>query len=123
MRTSSCKAKGRRCAQEAKDTILKYYPELHERDVIITSSGVTGPDLMISPGHFDKFPFAVECKNQEAMNIWSSFNQAKQHAEKAEGAPLLIFRRNRSELMACVTFDFLVFMMSALHGYSETKLP
>jgi hypothetical protein len=102
MRTSSCKAKGRRCAQETKELLLKHAPRLQDGDIVVTSSGETGPDLKLSPYAREFYPYAVECKNVEALNIWKAMEQAESHHQAALptqwDTPLLFFRRNRSKL-------------------------
>lgn len=95
MKTSSAKAKGRRCSQEVKDLLLHHSPDLQDADLIVTPSGVPGVDLHLSPKAMEKYPFAVECKNQEALNIWASLAQAETHKP---GTPILFFKRNRSDL-------------------------
>lgn len=108
MKTSSCKQKGRRACQEAKDMILRYIPVLSHDDIVITSSGDTGEDLKLSPRARNMFPFSVECKNQEKINIWKGIEQAKTHAEKKGFIPLLLFTKNRHDLMACIPFEILL---------------
>lgn len=98
MRTSSAKAKGRRACQEFQALILRWFPDLTERDVRVTSSGATGEDLQLSEAAAKAFPYAVEVKNQERLNIWQSLLQTSQHSQKLGLEPLLAFRRNRSEL-------------------------
>ena len=98
MKPSSAKAKGRRAAQEFRDMILNAFPELKPDDIRVTPSGVTGEDLQLSPAAQAVFPFAVEMKNQERLNIFASLLQSHQHAQKTGLLPLLAFRRNRSEM-------------------------
>lgn len=102
MRVSSRKAKGRRCATEAKEVILKHLRTLEEGDVIVTSSGETGEDLKLSPLARKKFPFQVEAKNVEKINIWQALEQAKEHGPYI---PLVVFKRNREDLKVCLDFD------------------
>jgi hypothetical protein len=105
MKTASAKSKGRRATQETREAILKRFPELEPDDIIVTPSGVTGEDLRLSPKARSLFPFCIEVKNQEKLNIWSAFEQAKTHGGHK---PLLVFRRNRSKLMVCLELeDFL----------------
>ena len=96
MKSASAKAKGRRCAQELKDLILRIMQGMQEDDILVTPSGVTGPDLILSPLAKKILPWAVECKNVEALNIWAALKQAE--AEARSGLPLLFFRRNRTKL-------------------------
>jgi hypothetical protein len=102
MRTSSAKAKGRRASQEVKDLLLKYAPDLSPADISVVPSGVTGEDLWLSPKARELYAFSPEVKNQEAINIWAAFEQAKGHAVGTTFTPVLFFRRNRSELMVCI---------------------
>jgi hypothetical protein len=97
MRTSSAKAKGRRACQEVVDLILSHFPELTDKDVFVTPSGVTGVDVQLSQRAFDILPLAIECKNTESLNIWKALEQAKSHVKGLE-TPILFFKRNRSEL-------------------------
>lgn len=102
MRTSSAKAKGRRCASDVRDLLLKYSPDFLPDDVSVTPSGVTGEDVFLSPTARNKFNFAIECKNVEAINIWASYAQAETHVRHEGSTPILFFKRNRSELMVCM---------------------
>ncbi len=102
MKTSSAKAKGRRAAKEAKDVILTHLPSLEEDDITLTSSGDTGEDLKLSPKARKKFPFQIECKNVEKLNIWDAIEQAKSHGKYY---PLVVFKRNNTDLHVCLDFD------------------
>lgn len=105
MRTSSAKAKGRRACQELQALILRWFPDLSVRDVRVTPSGSTGEDVQLSEAGAKAFPYAVEVKNQERLNIWQSLLQTCQHATKLKLQPLLAFRRNRSQLWVAVRAD------------------
>jgi hypothetical protein len=102
MRTSSAKAKGRRACQELQTLILRWFPDLSARDVRVTPSGSTGEDIQLSEAGAKAFPYAVEVKNQERLNIWQSLLQTTTHATKLKLQPLLAFRRNRSELWVAI---------------------
>jgi len=94
MNTSSAKAKGRRLQQETVDIILEYFPELTEKDVRSIPMGTQGSDVWLSPVASERFPFDIECKNQERLNIWGSLEQAKQDNRDEGKYPLLVFSRN-----------------------------
>jgi len=96
MKSQSAKAKGRRLQQAVRDAILEAFPDLEPDDVRSTSMGACGEDLLLSPLARRKFPYAVECGNQERINIWAKIEQAKAHAGDTL-TPLLVFCRNRSE--------------------------
>lgn len=104
MKPSSAKAKGRRLQQQlAKDVTAAF--GLSEGDVLSRSSGATGTDLILSPAAAKVFPFAVEAKNQERVNIWQSWKQT--HANGMTGlTPLLIISRNAvSTPLAILAWD------------------
>ena len=108
MNISSCKNKGRRCAEEVKDLLLKHSPELFPDDILVTSASVCGEDLKLSPLASKKYPFIVECKNQETIRIWQALKQSESHAEGTDKVPVLFFKRNRSEMyVALKASDFI----------------
>jgi hypothetical protein len=112
MKTSSCKAKGRRLSQLVKDRILESFPVLQSDDIIVQSSGVTGEDLVLSPKAREMVPFSIECKNQEKVNVWQSFEQCTENAMRGE--PLLIIARNRTKPLAILDLDCLMECLSLL---------
>lgn len=103
MKTSSAKAKGRRCAQEVKELLLKSFSPLLPDDIKVTPSGVTGEDLWLSPLARVAFPYTIECKNVEALNIWKALEQAESHNPDFPG--ILFFRRNRSKLYVALSAE------------------
>lgn len=93
MKTSSAKAKGRRLCALVRAKLLEWAPDLKGDDILVTSSGCTGEDLKLSPAAREKYPLAIECKNQEKLNIWDAMEQARGHAK--EGVkPVVMFTRN-----------------------------
>ena len=104
MKTSSAKAKGRRACQEVKDLLHKYAPDLKFDDIHVTPSGCTGEDVLLSPVARSLYPFAIEVKNTESINVWKAFQQAQNHSvgRGLKDIPILFFRRNRSNLMVCL---------------------
>lgn len=107
MKTSSCKAKGRRAAQYIRDKFLEWCPDLQADDIVVTPSGVTGPDLHLSPKAREVYNYAVESKCQEALNFWTAFEQAKSHV-KGDEIPILVASRNRTKPVVVIDLeDFL----------------
>lgn len=96
MKTSSAKAKGRRAQQEVRNAILEAFPALEPDDVKCAVMGESGEDVQLSPAARKKFPFSIEVKNVERLNIWQALTQAEANAEKY--TPLLAFRRNRTKM-------------------------
>jgi hypothetical protein len=112
MRTSSCKAKGRRACAEFKEILHKYAPDLAQDDIVVTPSGVTGEDVALSPRAREKFNLAIECKNQERISIWAAIEQSKTHVRHEGSVPILAFKRNNSELMVALSAEEFIRLIS-----------
>ncbi len=107
MKTSSAKAKGRRACAQLRDALMAAAPTLELGDIEVTSSSVTGEDLKLSPAAKRIYPFVIECKNQEALNIWASLKQAEGHSSDGR-IPLLAFKRNASDMYVALKLsDFI----------------
>lgn len=107
MRPQSAKAKGRRLQQWVRDTLLKFAPNLEPDDVRSTSMGAAGEDLLLSPAARREFPYSIECKNQEGINIWASLEQAEAGALKCghQVCPIVVFKRNQSKTYVALDFE------------------
>jgi len=104
----SRKQKGRVLQQIIRDKILETFPGLTGRDVRSTPMGVSGVDIQLSQKAADLFPFSVESKNQEKLNIWSALKETESNTKERDLIPLLIFKRNRSDIYCTFKFaDFL----------------
>ena len=76
MNTRSAKAKGRRLQNEICRMLLEHFKEnLQEGDLRPAIMGETGEDIKRSPLAKKIFPYSIECKNQEKLNIWSALKQ------------------------------------------------
>ena len=115
MKTSSAKAKGRRLQQEVQKLILDTYPELEPDDVKVAIMGESGQDIKLSPAARRVFPYAVECKNVEKINIWSALTQAEKNATDTQ-KPLLIFKKNRTKPYVALSLEDFMKLISERHG-------
>jgi len=109
MKSRSAKNKGKRLQNNVRDLILEKFQQLEEDDVRSITMGDSGEDILLSPAARKLFPFSVECKNQEKLNVWSSLEQTETNAGKH--TPLLIFKRNRSKTYAVLQLDDLMKML------------
>ena len=55
---------------KVRDLILEKFQQLEPDDVRSITMGDSGEDILLSPKSRRLFPFSVECKNQEKLNIW-----------------------------------------------------
>lgn len=106
MKTSSAKNKGRRLQKYVVDKILDTFPWLTSRDVKSTSMGKSGEDVELSEAASKVFPFSVEAKNVEKLNIWQAIEQAE--GNNRELIPLVVFKRNRSDVYCTLKLDDLM---------------
>lgn len=106
MKPSSAKNKGRVLQQWVRDLILESWDDLEEDDVRSTSMGAGGEDVQLSPAARRHFPFSVECKNVEKLNVWNAYEQAAANSGKHE--PLLVMKKNRKKPL--VVLDAEAFM-------------
>ena len=50
--------------------------KLHEEDLESRPMGSQGEDIIMGRESREKFPYSIECKNQEAVNVWKAYEQA-----------------------------------------------
>lgn len=100
MKPSSAKAKGRRLQQEVRDLFLENAPSLEPDDIRSTSMGAAGEDILFSPAARKLYPFSVECKNVEKLNVWEAIKQAKEHNPKY--TPLVAFTKNGEDIYVAI---------------------
>ena len=110
MKPRSAKNKGKRLQNKIRDLILEKFDILESDDVRSITMGDSGEDILLSPAARKLFPFSVECKNQEKLNIWSSLEQAEINSDKH--IPLVVFKRNRSKTYAVLEFDKLLELLN-----------
>ena len=91
MKTSSAKAKGRRLQQKFMQLLIEKL-DIDPEDIESRSMGAAGEDLIMSKAARNKFPFSIECKNQEKLNIWAAWEQA--NGNKGIYEPLVVIKRN-----------------------------
>ena len=110
MKTRSAKNKGKRLQNKIRDLILEKFNKLEEDDVRSITMGDSGEDILLSPAARRLFPFSVECKNQEKLNIWDSLQQAEENS--GDYSPVLIFKRNRSKTYVALEFEKLLELLN-----------
>ena len=103
MKSRSAKNKGKRLQNRFRDLLLETFNQLEPDDIKSAIMGESGEDIKLSPAARKLIPYSFECKNQEALNIWSSLEQAEGNSK--ESTPVLIFKRNRSKTYAVIEFE------------------
>ena len=105
MKTQSAKAKGRRLQQWFRDLLIDKLG-IHKEDIESRSMGAGGEDLIMSRSARDKFPYSIECKNQEKINIWESYKQAEENSKSYE--PVVVMKRNRTKPLVVVDAEHFI---------------
>ena len=107
MNTQSGKAKGRRLQQWVMNQILDRFTGLSDDDVTSRSMGCGGEDVLLSPKARAKFPFSVECKNTERLNLYKAYDQCIDNSKELH-EPLLIVKKNHHRPLAVVDAEYFI---------------
>tara|TARA_Y100001963_G_scaffold99121_1_gene136424 strand:- start:710 stop:1057 length:348 start_codon:yes stop_codon:yes gene_type:complete len=91
MKPQSAKAKGRKLQQQFRDLLIENL-QIHPEDIESRSMGAGGEDLIMARAAREKFPYSIECKNVEKVNVWESYKQATENSKDYE--PLVVIKKN-----------------------------
>lgn len=105
MKPSSAKEKGRRFQQRVRDLFLAAASCLEPKDIRSVPMGVKGEDLWMSPKAEAIYPYSVECKNVEKLNIWEAIKQAREEARKWKKIPLVAFTKNHEDTYVAIPIE------------------
>ena len=105
MKVQSAKSKGRRLQQWFRDLLITSL-NINDADLESRSMGAGGEDIMMARAARRLFPYSIECKNQEKLNIWSAYEQAEANAGKFE--PLVVIKKNRRNPLVIVDAEYFV---------------
>ena len=105
MKTQSAKAKGRRLQQWVRDQLIEEL-DVHPEDIESRSMGAGGEDLIMARAAREKFPYSVECKNQEKLNVWESYSQATENSGDYE--PIVVIKRNNHKPLVVGDAEYFV---------------
>ena len=105
MKTQSAKAKGRRLQQWFRDLLIEKL-DVHPEDIESRSMGAGGEDLIMARAAREKIPYSIECKNQESVNLWKSYEQAQENSKDYE--PVVVLKRNNSKPLVLVDAEYFV---------------
>ena len=105
MKTQSAKAKGRRLQQWFRDLLIEKL-DIHPEDIESRSMGAGGEDLIMARAARQRFPYSIECKNQESINVWKSYEQAQENSKDYE--PVVVLKRNNSKPLVLVDAEYFV---------------
>ena len=110
MKTQSAKAKGRKLQQWVRTQLIEQL-DVHPEDIESRSMGAGGEDLIMARAARAKFPYSIECKNQESVNVWKSYEQAVENSGNYE--PIVIIKRNKSKPLVLIDAEHFVSLLKS----------
>ena len=116
MKTQSAKAKGRRLQQWVRDLLIEKL-DVHPEDIESRSMGAGGEDLIMARAAREKFPFSIECKNVEKLNVWEAYKQAKENAGKY--VPIVVMKKNQEKPLIVIDAEEFVNIMENVNDEKD----
>ena len=105
MKPQSAKQKGRKFQQWVRDLLIEKL-DIHPEDIESRSMGAGGEDIMMARAARASFPLSIECKCQQSVNIWKSYEQAKENSGNYE--PIVFLKRNNTKPLVLVDAEYFV---------------
>ena len=105
MKTQSAKAKGRKLQQWVRTQLIEQL-DVHPEDIESRSMGAGGEDLIMARSARERFPYSIECKNQEKINLWEAYKQACDNSGKYE--PIVVLKRNNHKPLVIIDAESFV---------------
>jgi hypothetical protein len=109
MKPQSAKAKGRKLQQWVRDKLIEEF-DIHPEDIKSTSMGAGGEDVTMARAARQKFPFSIECKSVERLNVWDAYDQACANAGGYE--PLVVMKKNRKKPLVVMDAESFIKLMN-----------
>lgn len=101
----SSKSKGRKAVQDVQNLLLGHFFNLAEDDIFVKATSQGGCDLHMSPAARAHFPFAIEVKCVESLNIWKALAQASVNAIPKKDPFVVFFKRAHSPMYVAMRAD------------------
>ena len=105
MKPQSAKAKGRRLQQQFRDLLIEEL-KIHPEDIESRSMGAGGEDLIMVRAAREKFPYSIECKNVEKLNVWEAYKQAEENSKNYE--PVVVMKKNNHKTLVVIDAEHFV---------------
>jgi len=109
MKPSSCKAKGRALQDWMRVKLIEEF-DMYEEDIKTAVMGESGEDVKMARAAREKFPFSIECKNVEKLNVWEAYEQAKENSGKYE--PIVVMKKNRKKPLVVIDAEAFIKLMN-----------
>jgi len=116
MKPQSAKAKGRNLQKWTRERLIEEL-DIHPEDIKSTSMGAGGEDVIMARAARKKFPYSIECKNQEKVNLWAAYDQASENSGDYE--PLVVLKKNRTKPLVLLDADYFFKLHKSFHDEIE----
>jgi len=91
--------------------------DVHPEDIESRSMGAGGEDLIMARAAREKFPFSIECKNVEKLNVWEAYKQAKENAGKY--VPIVVMKKNQEKPLIVIDAEEFVNIMENVNAEKD----
>ena len=108
MKPSSAKAKGRALQDWIRNKLIEEF-NIHEDDIKTAVMGESGEDIKMARAAREKFPFSIEAKNVEKLNVWQAYEQACENSGDYE--PLVVMKKNRKKPLIVMDAEAFIELM------------
>ena len=105
MKPQSAKAKGRRLQQQFRELLIEELG-IHPEDIESRSMGAGGEDLIMARAARENFPYSIECKNVEKLNVWEAYKQAEENSKDYE--PVVVMKKNNHKTLVVIDAEHFV---------------
>ena len=105
MKPQSAKAKGRRLQQQFRELLIEELG-IHPEDIESRSMGAGGEDLIMARAARQKFPYSIECKNVEKLNVCEAYKQAEENSKDYE--PVVVMKKNNHKTLVVIDAEHFV---------------
>ena len=105
MKTSSAKAKGRNLQKKVRELLIEYL-KIDPEDIESRSMGAGGEDLIMAKAARNLFPYSIECKNQEKVNVWKAYEQCDKNSKHYE--PVVVIKKNNFKPLVVVDAEYFI---------------
>ena len=103
MKTRSRKIKGKRLTNYVRDKILKAFPHLKKKDVMVPTDGQNGPDIILSRIAKKLCPYNWELKNQQKMA--TVYKWHRQASKNTKLNPVVVCKMNTRDPLVILDLD------------------
>lgn len=114
IKVRSAKSKGMGGQKEIRDILLQEAAPygIVEDDIRSTSSGSGGVDILLSPAAQKLFPWSIEVKRVEKLNVATVFEEHHaRYAKHKDRVSVLFHRRNKNQWLVTLRLtDFMNFV-------------